>query len=46
MNKAQLLAKPYAFARPRTHAMPWGSQDMTVVDSFGNRVVSTDAIRV
>ncbi|MGF6454556.1 glyoxalase superfamily protein [Pseudomonas frederiksbergensis] len=42
----QLLAKEYAFARPQIQAMPWGSQDMTISDPFGNRLVFTNAISV
>ncbi|MDI3270787.1 glyoxalase superfamily protein [Pseudomonas sp. MDT1-16] len=42
----QLLAKEYPFARPQIQAMPWGSQDMTVTDPFGNRLVFTNAISV
>jgi uncharacterized glyoxalase superfamily protein PhnB len=41
-----LLAKEYQFARPQIQAMPWGSQDMTVTDPFGNRLVFTNAISV
>ncbi|SDB09437.1 Uncharacterized conserved protein PhnB, glyoxalase superfamily [Pseudomonas sp. NFACC23-1] len=44
--QAQLLAKQYTFARPHIQAMPWGSQDMAVVDPFGNRLVFTNAISV
>ncbi|CDF97400.1 MULTISPECIES: hypothetical protein [unclassified Pseudomonas] len=44
MNQAQWPVKPYTFARPRTHAMPWGSQDMVVGDPFGKRWVLIDAI--
>ncbi|AUM68157.1 glyoxalase superfamily protein [Pseudomonas fluorescens] len=44
--QAQLLAKQYPFARPQIQAMPWGSQDMTVIDPFGNRLVFTNAICV
>ncbi|BBP61623.1 glyoxalase superfamily protein [Pseudomonas sp. St316] len=44
--QAQLQAKQYAFARPQIQAMPWGSQDMTVVDPFGNRLVFTNGICV
>ncbi|MGX0888015.1 putative glyoxalase superfamily protein PhnB [Pseudomonas sp. ADAK2 TE3594] len=40
----QLLAKEYSFARPQIQAMPWGSQDMTISDPFGNRLVFTNAI--
>ena len=42
----QLLAKPYPFARPQIQAMPWGSQDMTIADPIGNRLVFTNAISV
>ncbi|WP_460148003.1 glyoxalase superfamily protein [Pseudomonas sp. S2_A02] len=42
----QLLAKEYSFARPQIQAMPWGSQDMTVTDPFGNRLVFSNAISV
>lgn len=44
--QAQLLAKQYPFARPHIQAMPWGSQDMAVVDPFGNRLVFTNGICV
>jgi len=44
--QAQLLAKRYPFARPQIQAMPWGSQDMAVIDPFGNRLVFTNAICV
>ena len=40
----QLLAKQYPFAHPQIQAMPWGSQDMTIADPFGNRLVFTNAI--
>ena len=42
----QLLARQYPFAHPQIQAMPWGSQDMTVTDPFGNRLVFTNAISV
>ncbi|UWF50106.1 VOC family protein [Pseudomonas sp. N3-W] len=42
----QLMAKEYVFAHPQIQAMPWGSQDMTVTDPFGNRLVFTNAISV
>jgi uncharacterized glyoxalase superfamily protein PhnB len=42
----QLLAKQYRYAHPQIQAMPWGSQDMTVMDPFGNRLVFTNAISV
>lgn len=41
-----LLAKEYPFAHPQIQAMPWGSQDMTIADPFGNRLVFTNAISV
>ncbi|SFL41994.1 glyoxalase superfamily protein [Pseudomonas sp. NFACC46-3] len=44
--QAHLLAKEYRYAHPQIQAMPWGSQDMTVVDPFGNRLVFTNAISV
>lgn len=31
-------------AKPNIEAMPWGSQDMTLVDPFGNRLTFTNAI--
>ncbi|WP_413793933.1 MULTISPECIES: glyoxalase superfamily protein [unclassified Pseudomonas] len=42
----QLQDKAYRYAHPQIQAMPWGSQDMTVVDPFGNRLVFTNAITV
>ncbi|ROL64377.1 bleomycin resistance family protein [Pseudomonas chlororaphis] len=42
----QLKAKDYPFSHPQIQAMPWGSQDMTVHDPFGNRLVFTNAICV
>ncbi|AZE46488.1 Glyoxalase family protein [Pseudomonas chlororaphis] len=42
----QLLAKDYRFAHAQIQAMPWGSQDLTVLDPFGNRLVFTNAISV
>ena len=40
----QLMAKDYKFSHPQIQAMPWGSQDMTIADPFGNRLVFTNAI--
>ena len=40
----QLLAREYRFSHPQIQAMPWGSQDMTIADPFGNRLVFTNAI--
>ncbi|OOH83089.1 bleomycin resistance family protein [Pseudomonas fluorescens] len=40
----QLESKDYKFSHPGIQAMPWGSQDMTIVDPFGNRLVFTNAI--
>ncbi|WP_095145105.1 MULTISPECIES: glyoxalase superfamily protein [unclassified Pseudomonas] len=42
----QLLAKDYRYAHPEIQTMPWGSQDMTINDPFGNRLVFTNAICV
>lgn len=42
--QAHLLTKQYPFARPHIQAMPWGTQDMTVIDPFGNRLVFTNGI--
>ncbi|WP_347903924.1 glyoxalase superfamily protein [Pseudomonas purpurea] len=39
-----LQAKAYRYAHPQIQAMPWGSQDMTLNDPFGNRLVFTSAI--
>ncbi|AZC22466.1 glyoxalase superfamily protein [Pseudomonas sessilinigenes] len=39
-----LLAKQYPFSHPQIQAMPWGSQDMTISDPFGNRLVFTNTI--
>lgn len=41
---AELNAKPYAFARPEVHEMPWGTRDFTVTDPFGNRLTFTSAV--
>ena len=40
----ELLAKPYKNSRPAIEKMPWGSNDMTIADPFGNRLTFTDAI--
>ncbi len=40
----QLLAKQYKYARPNIVETPWGSQDMSINDPFGNRLTFTDAI--
>lgn len=40
----ELLAKQYRNARPEIQKMPWGSNDMTIADPFGNRLTFTDAI--
>lgn len=42
----QLSARHYRFAKPQIQTMPWGSQDMTISDPFGNRLVFTNAISV
>ncbi|MGQ4877248.1 glyoxalase superfamily protein [Billgrantia sp. LNSP4103-1] len=40
----QLHAAEYRYAKPVLQEMPWGSQDMTVADPFGNRLTFTNAI--
>lgn len=40
----RLSAAGYGYARPGLKKMPWGSQDMTVADPFGNRLTFTNAI--
>ena len=40
----QLLARQYRYARPAIEQTPWGSQDMTVHDPFGNRLTFTNAV--
>ncbi len=40
----ELLAKAYGYAKPEIHEMPWGAQDMSITDPFGNRLIFTDAI--
>ncbi|BBP63140.1 MULTISPECIES: glyoxalase superfamily protein [Pseudomonas] len=40
----QLRATQYRYAHPEIQAMPWGTQELTVTDPFGNRLVFTDAI--
>lgn len=39
-----LVAKRYKNACPSIELMPWGSQDMSIVDPFGNRLTFTNAI--
>jgi len=39
-----LMAKAYKFARPAIEEMPWVSLDMSVQDSFGNRLTFTNTI--
>ena len=40
----ELAAKNYRYARPDIEKMPWGSTDMSVTDTFGNRLTFTSAI--
>jgi uncharacterized glyoxalase superfamily protein PhnB len=40
---AELMAKPYQYARPGIEDTPWGSRDMSVSDPFGNRLTFTMA---
>jgi len=35
---AQLLATGYGYARPGIEKAPWGSDEMTIKDPFGNRL--------
>ena len=35
---AQLTAKQYKYARPGIERAPWGSDEMTIRDPFGNRL--------
>jgi len=44
--RAQLLGKASGDVPLEIQAMPWGSQDMTLHDPFGNRLVFTNAICV
>lgn len=36
---ADLRARNYGFARPGIETKPWGFDEVTVVDPFGNRVI-------
>ena len=40
----ELAAKQYKNARPGIEKMPWGSNEMSVSDPFGNRLTFTSAI--
>ncbi|SEN41498.1 Uncharacterized conserved protein PhnB, glyoxalase superfamily [Pseudomonas sp. ok272] len=42
----QLLAKDYRYAKPGIETTPWGSEDMRIIDPFGNRLVFTNAVCV
>lgn len=42
----ELIAKQYKNARPEIQQTPWGSQDMSIADPFGNRLTFTNAISV
>lgn len=35
---AEIAAKRYKYARPGIEKMPWGTDDMSVKDPFGNRL--------
>ena len=39
----QLSLKCYKYARPGIEKMPWGSNDMSVTDPFGNKLTFTCA---
>ena len=41
---AELQKKGYGYAHPTIETMPWGSQDMSLHDPFGNRLTFTDTI--
>ena len=40
----ELVAKQYKNARPGIEKKPWGSNEMSVSDPFGNRLTFTSAI--
>ncbi len=33
-----LLAKGYRYAKPGVHRQPWGTDEMSITDPFGNRL--------
>jgi hypothetical protein len=39
-----LIGRQYGIARPGLEETPWGSEDVTVKDLFGNRLTFTNAI--
>lgn len=41
---ADLMTRPYAYARPGLEQTPWDTQDVSVTDPFGNRLTFTSAI--
>ena len=41
---AEYTAKQFKYARPNLEQTPWGTQDMSVRDPFGNRLTFTTAI--
>jgi hypothetical protein len=36
---AELLAKPYKYARPGLDDREWGTREMTIGDGFGNKLI-------
>ncbi|MEO1015678.1 MAG: glyoxalase superfamily protein [Pseudomonadota bacterium] len=36
---AELAAKTYKYANPSVEPMPWGLDEMSIADNFGNRLV-------
>ena len=44
MNRGIPTGPRYRNARPGVEKTPWGSNDMTVADPFGNRPTFTNAI--
>ncbi|NRB03805.1 MAG: VOC family protein [Rhodobacteraceae bacterium] len=41
---AELNAKRYRHARPGVQRQPWGMDDMTIADPFGNRLIFCTAV--
>ena len=41
----ELNSKDYEYPKLRTIEQPWGSNDMVLIDPFGNRLVLTDEFR-
>lgn len=39
---AKLLSKGYKYARPGLEKTPWNTEEVCVIDPFGNRIVFTE----